>query len=238
MTAAVTTQQAWGVEQRVALLTPVPLFAVLPPHARQELAQRFHPRKFPRSAFVFHEGQPADTVHIVAAGRLKTVRTTNDGHQIVLRLINPGELLGVASGWGGGLYSTSARTLDPTVVLQLPTQVFTDYLDRYPSLAQAVINDLGARLREAEERILDAESANVEMRLARALLRLTTLPTPAPPATTIALSRQDLGDLTGTTLSTASRVLSSWHRRGLIFALRERVEILDRAGLTSIAKGS
>ncbi len=119
-------------------------------------------------------------------------------------------------------------------MLQLPAWEFTRLLGAHPALALAVIGDLGARLREAEARILDLETEGVEARLARALLRLAgRTPAAAPPS--VALTRQDLADLAGTTLSTASRTLAAWHRRGIVAALRERVTILDRAALASIA---
>lgn len=228
-------QAAWTVEARAALLATVPFFAPLPPATIGELAALFHARTIPRGDFVFHEGQPADTVHIAATGRLKIIRTTADGRQVVLRLIQPSEPFGVSGGWGAVTYPASARALDHAVVLQLPAREFTRYLHRHPALALAVINDLGARLREAEARILDAETANVEARIARALLRLAGPATPGSDARNIALSRQDLADLTGTTLSTASRVLSAWHRRGIILALRERVTLLDLGALVALA---
>lgn len=228
-------QAAWTLEARVALLATIPFFASLSPATIDELAALFRAKTIPRGDFVFHEGQPADTVHIAAAGRLKIIRTTADGRQVVLRLIQPAEPFGVSGGWGAVAYPASARALDHAVVLQLPAREFTHYLHRHPVLALAVINDLGARLREAEARILDAETANVEARIARALLRLAGPIAPGRVARNIALSRQDLADLTGTTLSTASRVLSAWHRRGIILALRERVTILDHPALIALA---
>lgn len=229
-------QRPWTVDRRATLLARVPLFAALPPATVREIAALFRPRALPRGDFVFHEGQPAETVQIAAIGRLKIVRTTAEGRQIVLRLINPGELFGVSGCWGAATYPASARTLDPAVILQLPAWEFTRALHQHPALALAVIGDLGARLREAEERILDAETATVETRLARALLRLTAATPAGGQSSNVALSRQDLADFTGTTLSTTSRTLSAWHRRGLILALRERVVILDRAALTSLAE--
>lgn len=228
-------QFAWTVEARAALLATVPFFAPLPPATIGELAALFRAKVVQRGDFVFHEGQPADTVHIAATGRLKIIRTTAEGRQVVLRLIQPAEPFGVSGGWGAVTYPASARALDHAVVLQLPAREFTRYLYRHPALALAVINDIGARLREAEERILDAETANVEARIARTLLRLVGPATAGGAARSVALSRQDLADLTGTTLSTASRVLSAWHRRGVILALRERVTILDHAALATLA---
>lgn len=222
----------WTIERRFALLAGVALFAQLPPAAIREIAALFRAKQVPRGGFVFREGERASTMLIAATGRIKIVRETAAGRQVVLRLIHPGEPFGVSGGWGTTRYPASARALDAAVVLHLPAREFARLLAIYPALALAVIADLGARLREAEARILDLETAEVEARLARALLRLRAQ---ARNDATIALTRQDLADLVGTTLSTASRTLSNWHRRGLVAALRERVVIRDPAALAAIA---
>jgi CRP-like cAMP-binding protein len=224
--------EPWNTAHRAALLASVPLFAPLPRAAITELAALFRPKTVPRGTFIFHEGAPANTVHIAAAGRIKIVRETAAGRQVVLRLIHPGEPFGVSGGWGTATYPASARALDAATILQLPAPEFARLFATHPPLALAVITDLGTRLREAEARILDLETEGVEARLARALLRLTAQnPTPV----TLALTRQDLADLTGTTLTTASRTLSAWHRQGIVAALRERITILDRPALEMIA---
>lgn len=96
----------------------------------------------------------------------------------------------------------------------------------------AVIRDLGSRLRQAEGRILDLQTERVEQRIARTLLRLA-----GSGGLVLALSRQDLADLSGTTLSTASRTLSSWHRRGIVVSEREQVTLRDISRLERIAEG-
>lgn len=224
--------QAWTVERRTELLGAATLFARVPESVIRELGARFRPRHVPRADFVFREGERANTVNVAAAGRIKIVRETAAGKQVVLRLISPGEAFGVAGGWGTATYPASARALDDAIVLQLPAREFARLLATHPTLALAVIADLGTRLREAEARILDLETADVEARLARALLRLIG---EAGDGATVALTRQDLADLVGTTLSTTSRTLSQWHRRGIVAALRERVIVRDRAMLATIA---
>ena len=128
--------------------------------------------------------------------------------------------------------------LDAVVVLHLPAADFEALVAGYPAVALAVVRELGARLRDAEARIRELQTERVERRIARTLLRLAG---DAHPGATIGpevpLSRQDLADLCGTTLSTASRVLAAWHRRGLVMAGRERVVIRRLPDLVAIAEG-
>lgn len=228
-------ERDWNAERRAALLARVPLFARVPPAVIREVAALFRPRAVPRGDFVFREGEPANAVHVAAIGRIKIVRETEAGRQVVLRLIHPGSSFGVSGVWGTATYPASARALDEAVILHLPSHELARLMTAHAPLALAMITDLGARLREAEARILDLETEGVEARLARALLRLAAQ---SQPPTSIALTRQDLADLTGTTLTTASRTLSAWHRQGIVAALRERVVILDRTALQVIAGGA
>jgi CRP-like cAMP-binding protein len=231
----------WDAGERAALLASVPLFERVAPATLKRLAEGFRPKRVLRGEFVFLEGEPANALNLVAEGRIKMIRETREGRQVILRLINPGELFGVSGGWGESLYPSSARALGDAVVLQLPARQFTALLAQYPELAMAVIHGLADRLREAEARVLDLQTERVEQRMARALLRLAGATGPVSAAGStgrlmeVALSRQDLADLSGTTLSTASRTLSAWHRRGIVLAGREQVTILDLPALQALA---
>lgn len=230
----------WGEAERSQLLRQTEPFGRLSPETVQHVARLLRPRRVERGEFVYLEGQSADRLNLLARGRVKILRETETGGQVILRLINAGELFGVSGGWGEDVYPASARALDESVVLRMPASDFDSLIRTHPDLALSIISGLGARLREAEERILALQTERVEQRIARSLLqvaagmdnlreeRLFAVP----------LSRQDLADLTGTTLSTASRTLSAWHRKGIVYAGRERVLIRRPDVLTRIAEGA
>lgn len=229
-------RRRWSEDDCLALLAEVPLFARLPAPTVERIASLFRPRRLCRGEFVFLEGEPSRTLNLLAEGRIKIIRETDQGRQVILRVIGPGELFGVSGSWDAAAYPASARALDEVVVLQLPTRAFTELVAAHHDLAVAVITEMGRRLREAEARILDLQTERVEQRLARAILRLLEGTGRRPGGgMTVALSRQDLADLSGTTLSTTSRTLRAWHRQGLIVAGREHVGVLDPDALGLIA---
>ena len=103
----------------------------------------------------------------------------------------------------------------------------------------AVIRELGARLREAEARLRDLQTERVERRIARTLVRLASqagIRTERGIELALPLSRQDLAELAGTTLSTASRTLSGWDSRGIVASGRERITILQPHALVALAE--
>lgn len=227
---------AWSLAERATFLKLARLFRELPPAALHDVAARFRPKRVARGEFVFHEGEPARTLGVLASGGLKIVRETEAGREVILRLVAPGEIFGAAGGWGEPTYPATAVALEDAVVLQLPDSEFDALLGGQPEFARAVVRELGVRLREARARIRDLQTEPVERRLARTLLRLAEqVGVPSPAGTEVAISRQHLGELAGTTLSTVSRTVSVWQQRGIVAAGRERVTIRQPAALAAIA---
>lgn len=230
----------WDAARRASLLATTQLFGDLPTDVLAAVAARCRPRHLRRGGVVFLEGDPAEAVHVLAAGRVKLVQETADGRAVILRLLRPGEPFSVAGGRGEARYPATAMALDDVVVLDLPAADFEALVASHPTVALAVVRELGARLRDAEARIRELQTERVDRRIARTLLRLAGAAGAHPAAGVeigVALSRQDLADLCGTTLSTASRVLAAWHRQGLVAAGRERVVIRRLDDLVAIAEG-
>jgi len=228
----------WGVERRAALLGGVRPFDQLGAETLVTVAARCRVRVAERGAVLFVEGQRADAVHVLAEGEIRVVRETDDGREVILRLIRPGEMFGGAGGWGAEHYPATTVAAEASVVIVLPASEFTRLIRGHPDFALAVIRELGARLREAEARIQGLQTERVERRIARMLLRLANrmgTRTDAGIEIDATLSRQAIADLCGTTLSTASRVLSGWDRRGILVAGREHVVIVRPHDLVAIA---
>lgn len=228
----------WGGAERVALLASVRLFAALPPAVLVTVARHFLPHHFQHGEFVFLKGMPATALNLLASGRIKVISETEEGREVILRQIGPGEIFGGAGVWGESVYPASAVVQEDAVVLQLPASEFQALLAGHFELSLAVIQELGLRLREAEARIRDLQAEHVERRLARALVRLATQQGHSPTVAVglvVLLTRQDLAAVAGTTLSTASRTLSAWDQQGIITTGRERVTIRQPAVLLALA---
>ncbi len=216
-----------------------PAFADLPPDIRDEVAGHFRVKRVPRGDFVFLEGSPAESLNVLAEGRVKVIRESDEGQEVILRLIEPGDIFGGAGGWGEPAYPASARAQENSVVLQLSASSFMSLLADHHQLAVALIRELGRRLRNAEARIRDLQTERVERRLARTLLRLaskTGVKTKTGIDLGVPLTRQDLAELAGSTLSTVSRTLSAWEQQGIVSGGRERVTITAPHALVALAE--
>src|SRR5579885_1288363 len=207
----------WDEDAREEFLGSLPVFQQLTPEAIREVAAPLRPRRVARGEAVFLAGDAAIDFWFLASGRLKLVHETDDGREVILRLARPGDIFGGEGVWGEPRYPASAFAQENSVVLHLPVVAVTALLGAHPALALALIRLLASRLRVAEARIRELQTAQVEQRLANALLRLartTGVKVAGGIRIGTALTRQELAELSGTTLSTASRTLSAWHQRG------------------------
>ncbi len=220
-------------------LKAILFFEELPDETIANLAERGRIHRFNRGEFLFFDGEPARDVHFLITGQVKIVHETDDGQEIILRLIQPGEIFGATGGWGAPQYPATAIALEDAHVFRLPVSDFSSLITLHPPFALVVIRELSTRLREAEARIRELQVERVEQRIARTLLRLAgKIGQETQHGIQIELprSRQHLAELTGATLTTVSRVLSEWDRQGLILAGRERITLVKAHELVMIAE--
>ena len=225
------TSKRTSTSEIAAYVRTIPLLADLPPAVRDDIAARSRTRHLHRDEIVFIAGQPAEYVHFLVEGHIKVVHETADGQEIILRVIQPGAIFGGSGGWGDAVYPATGITIEASIELQVRSSDFTDLITQHPAFSLSIISELGRRLRETEARISELQAERVERRIARVLLRLankTGKRTEEGIEIGLPLSRQDLAELAGTTLSTVSRVVRAWHRDGLVIARREQI-ILTRA---------
>lgn len=239
-TTAKRTQRLWDETRRLEFLATLSPFQSIDPTALRRVAATIQSRRVRRGEAVFLEGNSASALQILAEGRVKLIRETEDGREVILRLIRAGEMFGGAGIWGESTYPASAFAQEDSIVLQLSNSAFLEIISEYPKAALSVIQLLASRLRDAEARIRDLQTAQVEQRIANVVLRLaskTGVKTAEGVEIGIPITRQDLAELCGTTLSTASRTLSAWQQRGIVKSGRERITIRQPHGLFRIAEG-
>lgn len=180
----------------------------------------------------------ADTVYVLHLGRVKLTESTPEGQQVLLRFIGPGEMFGPWAMLEGQVYPVSAQAVRWCQALAWNGKTLTTLMEGCPRIALNAVRELTARLLNLQELHLELATERVERRVAHALIRLAGeagWKAEGGVLIDMPLSRQDLAEMTGTTLYTVSRILSAWQRDGLLAIGRQRVSILDSAGLMAIA---
>jgi CRP/FNR family transcriptional regulator len=193
----------------------------------------------PRDA-IFREGDAAVALCLVRSGRVKIVKHSRAGKDVVLEMLGPGEIFGGVAVIEKRPYPADAEAVEPSVVVKIPADTLRAVSERHPSVIRELALMLGRRLRTAHDSMRALAVDPVEARLAGALLRLAEREgTPARRGLALPfhLTRQSLADMTGTTVETAIRTVSRWLRDGVVADEAGRLVIEDVDALRSRAGG-
>jgi CRP/FNR family transcriptional regulator, nitrogen oxide reductase regulator len=221
------------------LLGRVPLFQGLAPDALAEIVRAAQSRHFAKGKTVFEQDAPATAFFVVLHGEIKVAQMTREGQQVVVRYVGPGEFMGCAALMGRAAYPGTASAVTDSVLLCWDAAATARLIERHRQVAVNALGVVGERLYEAHARLRELATERVERRIARALLRLAQQAGSEGPdgiEILFPLTRQDVAEMTGTTLHTVSRVLSGWEERGILAGGRQKITILDPHRLVLLAE--
>ncbi|HEY0331415.1 MAG TPA: Crp/Fnr family transcriptional regulator [Rhodopseudomonas sp.] len=222
-----------------SLVAHLPLFAGLAPGELDAVLHDARSARFAKNSAVFRQGDEAQSFYVLLHGHVRASKTTAGGEQVVVRYVSPGETFGVAMAIGLQRYPATATAVEDSIVLSWPAASWPRLVERFPQLASNTLRTVGTRLQESHSRVVEMSTQQVEQRIAHALLRLAKQAgRKVENGVEIAfpISRQDIAQMTGSTLHTVSRLLSSWESRGLIESGRQRIVLRDPHGLVLLSE--
>ena len=220
-------------------LQSVQLFHGLKPSELERVRKYAIPKSCQAGHFLFYEGDPADYLYLVSQGKIKLTQLSAEGHQVLYGFMTTGYAFGIVAALSEIPYPVAAQAVEDSRLLAWRHIDILELMQETPQLAVNSLLILAEWVRGFQDRIRELANERVERRIARTLLRLahqTGRSTSAGILIDLPLSRQDLAEMTGTTLYTVSRTLSKWEADGLIQVGRERVVIVFAHGLVTIAE--
>jgi CRP-like cAMP-binding protein len=223
----------------LAALRPVALFAGLADSELAQLAAAAVPRTVETEGFFFYQGDPAERIFVLTKGQVKLTQSNPDGQQVLLRIAGPNDLFGGIGMMLEKTYPASAQAAEISTALSWARPTIMEFATRFPKLALNAMQLMSGQVQEFQDRFRQMATERVERRLARTLIRLAAQSgkkTPDGVLINLPLTRQDLAEMTGTTLYTVSRILSGWEDKGLVGLGRERVIVRYPHGLVRIAE--
>jgi len=220
------------------VVEPPRLFSGVLPADYVRICGAARAKEFSRGEMLHFEDDAVERVFVLTSGSVKITKLGRGGEEVILRLAVPGDNLGVVGLFSCGTYCTTAEVFRSCRVLVWDARVFKDLVERFPVLQQNMVAILGEHLRELEDRFREVATDRVGPRVALQLLRLAkTIGQPVNGGVEIGLSREELAQMTGTTLFTVSRLFSAWEARGVVRPRREAVAICDVESLRGISEG-
>ena len=216
----------------------LPVFRGLSVEDQRRIAALASVREYARGDVVWNEGDAAEALTILIRGRVKIVRHAEAG-DVILELFGPGEPVGAIAVYNYMPYPASAVCMERVTVLVIPRREFFELLDRNPEFARAIIREQTKLVVALMRKVEEMRGQRVDTRIAQLFLTLAERmgqPGPEGVEIALALTRQEVADMVGTTVESAIRVLSRWGREGVLISGQGRFVIPSTERLREAAE--
>jgi CRP-like cAMP-binding protein len=206
------------------------LLAYLDQADRAFLLEFGHRRVFAAGDMLLRQGDPTDYVMVIQSGWVRVYANTANGHEVLIALRGPGDVVGDQAALHGWSRTASVRTLEKVSVTQLRSEQLDNCLRVRPNIAIALLRQMSERLREAETVRMEYVALDVTKRVATYLLRLANqhgVPEHEGLALRMPLTQQDIANHLGASRRTVARALAVLRERRIVTTLRRRIVILQ-----------
>jgi len=221
--------------EHLVLMCASALFTGLGERECREIASCARARTFARDELLFTQGQPVRSLILLQSGSVKHTQLSSGGNEVLLWMSGTGDAVNLEPESACG-HTCSARAMERCKALVWEYSRLQALLGQYPQIRRNISMILAGRLHELEERFREMATEKVAKRLAFTLLRLMKRVGKPGRAggVEISLTREELSQMTGTTLFTISRILSGWAEKGFVEPRRQGVVINDPKKLENI----
>lgn len=222
--------------QRVAAVHGFSIFANLTPAECAIILSMAYEKPFIRRQKLFIEHDAVTQVVLLISGCVKEMQVSQNGGEVILRLDGPGDLVGPA--WRSSKqHSTGAQAMQFSNAFVWDADCFERLAIRFPMVHQNMARILAERLTAMQQRFREVSTDTAASRLSNELLRLVTqMGQQIDGHIQVSLSREELAQLTATSLFTVSRFLSKWEELGIVTAQREAVLVRNLSALAGVAQ--
>ncbi|MDP9396744.1 MAG: Crp/Fnr family transcriptional regulator [Actinomycetota bacterium] len=238
-----TGRAAGGSQQSAApvfCLSEVEIFQDLSDQEMSDIAARAPMRTVPPGTLLWSPHERHKVLFIVKAGRVRIYRVSPEGRRLTLAVLGPGALFGEMDLIGQRMGEGFAEAVEASVLCLMSEQDVRGMLLADFRIATRIIEGLGRRLAEVEQRLADTVLKTAPQRVAAVLCRLATAPAEAGlfarRGSEVRLTHEQLADLVGTTRETTTKLLGDLRDAGLVRLRRGGIVVLDRDGLRAAAE--
>jgi len=216
----------------IQVLKNTPIFSGLDDGELSSLSNIAIERSFEMDEFVFWEDGAPEWFYVVADGRIKVIKHSTSGKDLIVAFFNHGEIFGEVAVFENKAYPASAQVVEKSTLIGFKRDDFLKFLTEHPHIALKIINMLSGRLREAHGRIRDLAGERVQQRLARTLIMLSSKLGKMLPFT-----REEIADMSGMTTETVIRQMANLKDRNIVSSTRGEIMIVDEQKLKLLAEG-
>ncbi len=191
----------------LSTLRQVPFFAALPELHLEQIAASARQKKFPKSAVIMSQGDETDSMYIIASGRIKVVISDEEGKEVILSMLGPGQFFGEMSLVDDHPRSANIETMEVSEFVVVGKEDFKRFLAQNFDMSLAFMRELVRRLREADKKIESLALMDVYGRVARVLLDMAEQTVDGQLVIKRRLTKQDIARMIGASREMVSRVM-------------------------------
>jgi len=218
-------------------LKHIRLFDGMSPSEMQEMEKITRMEEVKKRQPLYLPGDPSSSVYLLKKGRVKIANTAPSGKEVTFEILEPGEVFGELEVLEDAPRSTSAETLDDTLICVIPRKDFDQYLTMHPNVTVKLTKLIGLRLRKIQSRVEDLVFRDVPARLAHLLLELSKTDSVAGKQgirLRAKLTHQEMANLIGCSRETVSTIIGQFRDQGLIHIDGRSVTILNQTELSKL----
>lgn len=214
----------------------VPLLDVLDAEQRRSLLAAARVRRFGRQEILFHEDDPADSLHVLTRGRVAVQVRSDLGVAVTVDVVGVGDILGeLALLTPNARRAATAIALEPTETMVVTAAQFGALRAEHSEIERMLVAILVERTRWQSARLVEALTVSAPRRVLRRLVELCEVYAPGQNEALIPLTQDHLAGLAGTTRETVNRTLRQEADRGTVVLGRGRMTVHNRTDLASRA---
>lgn len=190
---------------------------------------------------IFYEGNLPYGLYCIVSGKVKIYKMDKEGHQHIVRLLGPGEMVGYRCLLANEPYSATAETLEETQVCFIDKKSLFHILESHPATAFHVMCSLAKDLGKAEYQMVNIVHKNIRERLAELLLvflKKYGKKEEKGIRLNISLTREEMAELIGSTQESVIRLMSEFKQDGIIAVDGRSITILNAEKLVKTANVS
>jgi CRP/FNR family cyclic AMP-dependent transcriptional regulator len=221
-----TTRRAM-IGERTQTLKAVPFFTQLSDRELDVVRAVSTEKTYPKNAVVLTEGEMGDSLFMIQSGKVKVFIGDEDGREIILKILGPGDFFGEMSMIDKQPRSASVTTIEASTFLVLSHAAFERCVEQAPRIANMVMRVLAQRVREADRKIGTLALMDVYGRVASTLLELSVY-SDGKLMVGEKLSQQDLANMVGASREMVNRILKDLSDRGFISIESKSITIINR----------
>jgi len=209
------------------ILKSIPLFADLKDDELATIASHAVTKSYPKNSVIINEGDDTNSLYVIQSGKVKAFLSNEDGKEVILSILKPGNYFGELSLLDSAPRSASIMTMEPCKFSIICKEDFDKSIDAHPEIARTLVTELTRTVRRLTESVRNLALMDVYGRVARTLLDMAE-DIDDQKVINQKLTHQDIARMIGSSREMVSRIMKDLQKGGYITPGNKQIIINEK----------